>query len=501
MNVLLIEPSFTINNIGIRTISSCLKQSGHNVSLLFQPQFPIPLETVVEEKFIKSFSAEFANVNVIGISVVTIHYYFVKYLISLIHRAVKAKIVLGGIHATVSPDTSLEIADMICVGEGEDAIVDLVNKIDAGKSIDNIPNIWQRNALNIVKNPVRVLCDDLDVYPFQDYDIEAHFIGDRVGNIGRMQFADFKRLINLRSVRDDKGGFLPTYHTIWSRGCPHSCSYCCNSAYLNIYGKQWRKIRRRSFDHLFSELNYIKKRFSFIKFMMFVDDEFLATSTENIQTFCQRYKEEIGLPFKCHVSPSTITKDKMEALFYAGLSNITIGIESGSERVSKEIYKRYISKQTIINAANIINHYKDDLRPRYDLIMDNPYENDVDLLECIELLSRLPKPFRIATHSLAFYPGTDLYKNALKDGLINDDENNICNKKMNTLELSKIDYIKLVLLSTPFLPTFIIHILKSRMFLLIFNRHWLKVVFKYLVILARKVNSYTNFNSDRVKQI
>jgi len=116
-------------------------------------------------------------------------------------------------------------------------------------------------------------------------------------------------------------------------------------------------------------------------------------------------------------SPQRITSEKLELLVKSGLVRLDIGVESGSERIKREIFNRPVSNETIIKAAEIINRYPQ-LIVFYFIIIGNPYDARQDLLDTISLVSRLPAPFYLQAYNLVFIPGTILFEKALADGII-----------------------------------------------------------------------------------
>lgn len=190
-----------------------------------------------------------------------------------------------------------------------------------------------------------------------------------------------------------------------------------------------RFIRKRGVDSLIEELALAKTVLPFIKRVSFDDDSFFMYSKEEIKEFCAGYKKEIGLDLTVTgATPATLTREKLAPLVDAGLSIIRMGIQTGSKR-TKKMYKRRYSNDQIEKAARVINEFKDRLKlPAYDVILDNPWEKDADLIETLFLLSRIPPPYYLSLFSLTFYPETELYEKAKKCGLIKNDLDDVYRK-------------------------------------------------------------------------
>lgn len=121
--------------------------------------------------------------------------------------------------------------------------------------------------------------------------------------------------------------------------------------------------------------------------------------------------------FKCLADPHTVSEEKIKLLVDAGCTDIIIGIQ-GSERTNLEVYHRNQTDQYVIDAAKILNKYKDKLAVMYDVITCNPYESPKDIINLIRLLQKLTKPYYLSVNNLVFFPGTKLYDRARNEGLI-----------------------------------------------------------------------------------
>jgi len=102
----------------------------------------------------------------------------------------------------------------------------------------------------------------------------------------------------------------------------------------------------------------------------------------------------------------------------AGLTDIIVGIQSGSDRLNKEHYKRYITASQVLKCANVLNKFKDKLAVMYDIIATNPYEEPQDVIDTIQLVRKLPPPYYLSVNNLVFFEGTPLYELAVSDGMI-----------------------------------------------------------------------------------
>ncbi|MDO8528360.1 MAG: radical SAM protein [Nanoarchaeota archaeon] len=400
MQVTLISTSTYPSDQGIRTISSVLKKQGHKVKIVFM---------TLSEDYSKNYSREeliqLLNLcresKLIGINSYASTAHRASRLISFLKKNTNIPIVYGGVHATISPEECIRHADIVCVGEGEDAIIDLVNAIEKKKSFDKIKNLWIKKAGKIIKNPVRNLIDNLDSLPLPDYDIEDHFILEK------------RKIIKFRER--DLGGQI---FFLTGRGCPYGCDYCSNSLFNQLYeGKRKKVLRWHSPEYIIEGVLYLKNKFPSLGYFDIRDDTFSLRPIEDIKKFCKLYKEKVNMRFKCLADPHTVSEEKIKLLVDAGCTDIIVGIQ-GSEKTNLEIYHRNQTDNHVLNAAKIINKYKNKLAIMYDVITCNPYEKPEHILNLIKLLRKLPKPYYLSVNNLVFFPGSKLDVRARREGII-----------------------------------------------------------------------------------
>jgi anaerobic magnesium-protoporphyrin IX monomethyl ester cyclase len=403
MKITLISTSTFPSDQGIRTISSVLKKQGHDVKIIFM---------TLNEDYSKNYSLSELNhllrickdSKLIGINSFASTSERASRIISFLKKNLQIPIVYGGVHATISPEDCIKVSDIICVGEGEGTIIDLAKAIEKRKSFEKIKNLWIKNLKTgkIIKNPVRNIIDNLDSLPLPDYDIEKHYILER-GRIRKFREEDLSGQV-----------FFLT-----GRGCPYGCDYCSNSFFNKLYeGKRKKILRWHSPRYIINGILELKKKFpKALKYFDIRDDTFSLRPLEDIKKFCKLYKENVGMRFKCLGDPKTISDEKIKLLVSAGCTDIIIGIQ-GSERTNIDIYHRNQKDADVLRAAEILNKYKNKLAVMYDVITCNPYEKPSDIISLIRLLQKIPKPYYLSINNLVFFPGSQLYKRAVNEGII-----------------------------------------------------------------------------------
>ncbi len=447
MRITLISTSTYPSDQGIRTVSSSLKKAGHEVKLVFMTLSENYFRNYTKKELIQ-LARICKNSGLIGVNAYASTSKRAERIIRFLNQ-LKIPIIYGGVHPTISPNDAIKHANLICVGEGEEAVVELANALEKNKPINKIKNLWIKNQKQdketiiknqkqdketiiknqkqdtetiiknqkqdketiiknqkqdtetIIKNPVRNLVDNIDSLPFPDYNLEYHYILES-GKLRKFQ-------------EKDLGGQI---FFLTGRGCPYGCDYCSNSLFNELYkGKRKKILRWHSPEYIIDGILYLKNKFPSLNSFDIRDDTFSFRSLEDIKKFCELYKEKVKMRFKCLGDPKTIDNEKIKLLVEAGCTDIIVGIQ-GSERVNLEIYHRNQTDANILRAGKILSKYKDKLTVMYDIITSNPYESPEDIINMIKLLQKLSKPYYLSVNNLVFFPGSALYTRAKKDGII-----------------------------------------------------------------------------------
>jgi anaerobic magnesium-protoporphyrin IX monomethyl ester cyclase len=365
MRVLFVVYSTADEHNGIMSISSVLKNRGHQVDL-------------VEARYKKiSKKLKYNKIPVIlAYSTPTLLADYYLNLNRKIKKDFKAFSVFGGPHPTACPEIiEEEGVDCVCIGEGEYAMLELVQNLSFSKPVANIRNLWVKENGNVFKNPLRLLISDLDILPFVDRELFRN-----------QRFFDPEKM-----------------HVLAGRGCPYSCSYCCHSYYNRIYKGGVSKTRKRGVKNVIEEIRLFKSRFP-LKFVIFEDDIFVLP-VEWLEEFTFQYKKDVGVPFFCYLRPNTVNHKVVGLLKSAGCHSVSMGIETAEDNLRNAILKRNMTKEQIIGAARLIKEYK--IRLKVSNIIGIPGTFlDADL-ETIKLNIECKVDYS-SVESLKLYPKTEI---------------------------------------------------------------------------------------------
>jgi anaerobic magnesium-protoporphyrin IX monomethyl ester cyclase len=397
-------------SIGVRFLSAALKKAGYETVVIFAIGKVTPKvamgETQVFTEHIHNEIAKLVEGSLyVGISVVTSTYHKAREITKQLKSRVATPIIWGGVHAIVKPDECLETADMICMGEGEDLVVALADRLRENQPYNDIPGLRLPNQL-----PVSVPLVDISCLSAPDYAFD-----------GTHYFVHSRGIISF--TRDLYKQFLYIdYYLAPTRGCPYKCTYCVNNKYAVLYKEaKIKRFRERNLDNVLNELIWAKNNLPFQR-VIIDDDCFMAVKEDDIRYFAMEYQKHIGLPFVIRgAHPQYVTEEKLKLLCDAGLIQLRVGIQTGSERIRKLYDRSWENNTKILEMAQLINQFIKTGQLHhvmYDLILDNPWETEQDRIDTYNLMMSLPKPFGLYCFSLTFYPGTALFERALSEKLI-----------------------------------------------------------------------------------
>jgi radical SAM superfamily enzyme YgiQ (UPF0313 family) len=321
----------------------------------------------------------------------------------------EAYIMWGGIHPIIYPENAIEAdVDAICIGEGELAFAEWLELSTSGKDFTKIQNFWfKQKDGTIVRNGFRPLMSaaELETLPFQKYAGEEWWFSPEHHAFRRIELSDYLQNNGL------------AYQAIWSIGCPLHCTFCGNTVFIKNDPK-YKRIRHTSPEYIVNEVKAAMKVHPHINTVLSHDDSFMAIPLPELTEFAKRWREEIGLNFCVYgVIPSYVQQDKLEVLTWAGMNRVRMGVQSGSQRIL-DFYRRPTPIARVERAAaDLATFSKYHINPAYDIICDNPIETRQDVIDTLELIYRLARPFTLNLFSLRVIPNTVLEAQMKENGI------------------------------------------------------------------------------------
>ncbi len=421
MRVLFLYPNkvmITRVPVGVCYLSAYLKRDGHQVKL-FDTTF-IKCGNIQNDEELRASALQVRNPDlkkyglverdadpvvefereielfkpdIIAASVVDPNYSFSLELLREIRKKYKDIVtVVGGPTATFAPEEVIaeDCVDIVCRGEGEEALTELCNNIEQKRDIKDIKNLWIKENGKIYKNEVRPLLD-INKILRPDWSIfdERHILKPLAGKIYRIG------------------------HFGMTRGCLFPCKYCANRAKSQIYKDKGEYYRIKRTELLVQEMAFFKEKYN-LNFNMFFDDLFPLHKHEVAENFCKLYKKHVGLPFTINLHPELIKEEQFSKIVEAGCRNICVGLESGSPKVRRNVLGRNYKNEQVVRVIGLARKYK--IRSSTFDMIGIPYETRKEIFETIEL-NRQAKP---TTTTLTFfhpYRGTELRDLCIKEKL------------------------------------------------------------------------------------
>jgi anaerobic magnesium-protoporphyrin IX monomethyl ester cyclase len=323
----------------------------------------------------------------IGVSLTTRQWLRARDLLGGLRRVSNVPAIVGGLHPTFSPEDVLRHAgiDYVCMGEGEEAMLELVEALEAGIPVDDghIKNIWAKGGTRpILRNRI----EPLDSVPFM-----------------------------ARDMLDERWGVR---HISTQRGCPFPCTYCAARMYDKLYASSDTTSygRRRSHANVLAELSDIRAQGP-LNYIIFLDDTFTINHPW-VREFCKVYQRDFKIPFSLHARVETVNEIMLHELAAAGCYHIVYGVESGSARVRREIMKRSATNQRF---RDVFRWTKEaGIMATANYIIGTPGETRAEMAETIALHHEL-QPMDFGFFVFYPYPGTDLFQTCQAKGYLPDD--------------------------------------------------------------------------------
>ena len=245
-------------------------------------------------------------------------------------------VVAGGVFPTFAPEICIkyDLIDLVCVGEGENALIDLCNKIENKKPYTDVTNLWVKKDAKIIKK--NTISNPVDV--------------------NKTPIIDTSLFEESRLYRPMAGKVYKMYPVETIRGCPYTCRFCNSPDQMKLYKELGHKFfRKKRMDLVYKELKHFKEEHK-IEYNYFWADTFLAMNKKEFEEFCDMYKE-IHLPFWMQTRPETINDYNIKKLSEVGLHRISFGVEHGNEEFRAKILDRRWKNKDIIERLKIPHKY------------------------------------------------------------------------------------------------------------------------------------------------
>ena len=369
--------------LGILAVSGPLLTAGYQVRII---------DSTITPQFQKRILEELQDALCLAVSLVTGP--MIRETVQIARAAKKLyphlPVILGGWHPSLLPEQTLAApyVDIVVRGQGEDALLQVVQHLEAGASLSGIDGVGYKEDGKLVFNPARAL------KPLRDLPPKAYHLAD---------FAAYERVCGRRWAM-----------YISSLACPYSCNYCTNEG---VYGRQWNGLDA---EQVVEETTSLVSRYG-LQLLWLVDDNFLV-DRERALKIAEGLIER-AVPFEWSIQASTnlvtrLTTAELKLLRRAGLSQICHGAESASPKVLKLMNKEFQKVETIYCAAE--KCIEAGIRPSFNIIFGYPGEGEIERRETVSFIMDVCRRYPGAefwTNIFTPYPGAPIMERAAEIGI------------------------------------------------------------------------------------
>ncbi len=361
-------------------LSAVLKKNGHTADVFLEGLHKDIIGDIYK-----------TNPDIVGFYCLTGEHRWMEKRANEIKERSNVLIAVGGPHPTYFPEMIEEMknVDIICRGDGETAVLELMNRLKKGEKINNILGLWVKQDNRVYKNDIAPLVEDIDSFPLPDRDI----------------YNKYKFFHKATEIL-----------VCIARGCPFNCTFCYNASKKKLYSGQ-KVVRRRSVDNVISEIKFLQKKYPQMKSVTFEDDN-LGSYPKWVDEFCEKYKQINGPPFLASIRADCIDEKMAKKLKKAGCYLLSIGLESGDSEMRNRILKKNISDETYLKAAKIIRENEIELRTSNMFFL--PGETIEMAFNTLKMNKKM-KPDYAWVYPLQPYPRTEIYQYAVEHGFLDKD--------------------------------------------------------------------------------
>lgn len=386
-----------LEHLGIAALSAYLRAHGHETTLVYEARpfssgsgTDIPLLAQMLEPPPEDTAARVVKTkpDVVAFTSYSVTHRWSVAVARAIKALMKVPIVFGGPHVGSTPERSIlePSIDAVVEGEGEGALLDLVNCAETNKfGRKDIANVTFKGLLTPKRNLPRPLIQDLDELPFADKSI----------------------------FYDEVPGYEREYYLVSRRGCPFRCSFCEYSTFPQQYPGE-KPVRRRSVDHVLRELRPWKKRG--ITQKLFFWDPIFTLDNRWMAEFAEAYRSEIGIPFECYTHPNAMNREMAQLLARSGCEMVRVGVQT----VNSDTLAAVDRKGDEDRIRKTIGYLADHGIPySVDHIIGLPGEGIHDQVAALKFYNKV-RPTRIIAHWMTYFPGTTALEQARENGLLSE---------------------------------------------------------------------------------
>ncbi len=395
MKLILVRPPGTLgviarqstqHPVNLATLAAVVKRAGHEVRIL-----DYEIELLDEDGF-AAYLRDYVP-DVVGVSCMTATVNTGHHIATIVKKVSPTTItMIGGPHCSALPETTLREFpdfDIAVYGEGEETLVELLQRFSEGGTPTGIPGAVHRQGDRVVVEPPRPLMPDLDTLPIPARDL--------------LPLHRYPRTSSTPGIYSKK--YNPT-QLFTTRGCYAQCIFCASNV---LFG---RRVRYRSAQHVLAEAQDCVERFGFNH--LTIDDDTFATNKKRLAMLCEGFSR-LGVTWDCDTRVDAVSRDTLKMMAESGCLKVAYGVESGCQRILDLIGKN-ITVEQIENAVRWSKEVGLLVQTQL-MIGSHPSENRDEVYQTLKLVRKI-KPHFISWAITVPYPGTQSYDLLTKKGYL-----------------------------------------------------------------------------------
>ena len=369
---------------GIASIAAVVKEAGNDFELIHLTR-PTSAQKLAER-------VGRTKPDAVGYSCMTHTFPYLKAFAPAIKKALpNVPTLMGGVHAILNPQESIEVEgiDAVCLGEGETVVLPFLEQIERGQSFEDLTGLFVNHNGKVHRNAANPLVVNLDSLPMPDRSI-----------------FDFSKLITTRE------GVL---YVFASRGCPYQCPFCSNHAIRSQAPNSKDYLRYKSVARVCDEIEIAASHFPGKLRGLYFQDEILTMNLNWFSEFANVYPRRIGIPFNCNLRADLVSERTADFLQKSGCNSVSIGLESGVERIRHMVVGKNISDEVFHKAFERL--HERGIGVNTFSMIGLPGETPAEALETV-FFNADSKVDKNMVSIFCPYPGTALHKMAVSSGIL-----------------------------------------------------------------------------------
>jgi len=391
MKILLISVNrermpFPVFPLGLAYIAKALREEGYQIEVMdlcFSQEVSVDLNNNLHQFRPDLIGISLRNLDNLTYPTSISYLKEVEEVVGICRQSSSSRLVIGGSGYSLAPKELLQHlnVDFGIVGEGEEVFLQLVRGLERGDPISPSP------YLLIKEKPFPPLIEGAKVFSIQSPDrsfFETH-----------------------RYLEEGGMGNIQT-----KRGCPFSCIYC---TYPLLEGK---KVRLRKAEEVVEEIHHLVEEG--VDYIYFVDDIFNYPPSYAEALCREMVRRKVDVKWSAFVNPGFLNETLLQWMKEAGCDGIEFGTDSGSPRML-ENYKKSFTQEDIIQSSKICSKWM--VNHCHYLLFGGPGEDEETIEESFRLMDQLDPTAVIAMLGIRIYPGTEMERFSLSQGVIHQDSN------------------------------------------------------------------------------